>query len=54
MRNEDGGRDERVTTNIDAAVLARLEYTLQGTLVLVGRRKWTYYDEELFSRGVVS
>jgi hypothetical protein len=51
MRNEDGGRDERVTTNIDTAVLTELEYALQVTLVLVDRRKWTYYDEELFFRG---
>ena len=52
MRNEDGGRDERVTTNIDTAVLTSSEFALQVTLVLVSRWKWTYYDEELFFRCV--
>jgi hypothetical protein len=51
MRNEHGGRDERVTTNIDAAVLTDLEYALQVAPALVGTRKWTCYDEELFFRG---
>ena len=54
MRNEDGGRDERVTTNIDAAVLAGLEFVLHATLVLAGRRKWTCHDEELFFVACIS